>query len=248
MTGYHLFFLSTPYSVLSTSFRSRPISPPAAFTSALIFANGEVYDGAFIRRALANANAETLSIAADGGARVAAALGVIPHVVIGDMDSIAPDELAALEAAGADVRRYPAEKDETDLELALLYAAGRGAARITVIGALGGRLDQTISNLYLLALPVLAGCDVRLLAGRQEAWLLGPGDHTIEGAPGDTISLIPMNGSAQGIHTEGLHYPLRGEDLVFGPARGVSNVMTRAQARLTLASGCLLVIHTEGRA
>jgi thiamine pyrophosphokinase len=164
------------------------------------------------------------------------------------MDSISQDELAALEAAGARVLPFPPEKDETDLELALRYAAGQGIRQLRIIGATGDRLDQTISAVYLLALPVLAGCDVRLLAGRQEAWLVGPGDHTIEGAPGDTVSLIPMNGPARGLHTDGLHYPLRGEDLVFGPARGISNVITGTQAHLTLASGCLLVVHTEGRA
>jgi thiamine pyrophosphokinase len=201
-----------------------------------------------VRRALAAIDAGTLLIAADGGARVARQFGLTVHSVIGDMDSISADELAQLEADGAEVRRYPAEKDETDLELALTYAAGQGVARITLIGALGGRLDQTISNLYLLALPALAGCDARIVAGRQEARLLRPGGGVIYGEPGDTVSLLPVNGPARGISTEGLHYPLRGEDLVFGPARGVSNVLTGAQARITFESGVLLVVHTMGRA
>lgn len=191
--------------------------------------------------------AETLLIAADGGARVAFALGLSVRVVIGDLDSITADELALLEGAGARVLRYPAEKDETDLELALLYAAGQGATRIRILGAMGDRLDQTISNLYLLALPALAGRDVRIVAGRQEAYLL-PAGGVIMGAPGDTISLLPLNGPAHGVRTEGLEYPLRGEDLIFGPARGVSNLMNGTTARVTVESGLLLVVHTLGRA
>lgn len=216
-------------------------------THALIFANGGVNDGEMVRRALAEANDETLLVAADGGARVARTFGLDVHAVIGDMDSISAEELAQLERAGAQVLRYPAEKDETDLELALMDAAGRGVRRMHIIGALGDRLDQTISNLYLLALPALAGCDARIVAGRQEALLLPP-DGVIEGAAGDTISLLPLNGTAHGVRTEGLVYPLLGEDLTFGPARGVSNIMSGATARVTLERGLLLVVHTLGRA
>jgi len=201
-----------------------------------------------VRRALAAVDGETLLIAADGGARLARHFGLGVHAVIGDMDSIAADDLTQLELAGAQVRRYPAEKDETDLELALIFAAEQGVASIRVIGALGDRLDQTLGNLYLLALPALAGKDVRIVAGRQEAWLLPPGGGKIDGAPGDTVSLLPVNGPAQDVRTEGLQYPLRGEELVFGPARGVSNVMTGTTARVTVGAGRLLVIHTLGRA
>lgn len=201
-----------------------------------------------MRRALADAGDQALLIAADGGVRVARHFGLGVHAVIGDMDSISAAELAQLERAGAQVLRYPPEKDETDLELALIFAAGQGAVHIRVIGALGDRLDQTLGNLYLLALPALAAKDVRIVAGRQEAWLLPPGGGVIDGATGDTVSLLPVNGAAHGIRTEGLHYPLRGEDLRFGPARGVSNLMTGTTARVTTADGLLLVIHTLGRA
>ncbi|HYO88965.1 MAG TPA: thiamine diphosphokinase, partial [Candidatus Limnocylindrales bacterium] len=169
------------------------------------------------------------------------------QAVIGDMDSITAADLQRLERAGAQVLRSPVEKDETDLELALLYAAGQGVEHLRVFGAMGDRLDQTISNLYLLALPALAGRDARIVAGRQEAFLL-PAHGVIEGAPGDTVSLLPLNGTVHGVTTEGLHYPLRDEDLVFGPARGVSNVMTGTRARVTTGGGVLLVLHTLGRA
>ena len=201
-----------------------------------------------MRRALDEATPDTLLVAADGGARAARYFGLTVHAVVGDMDSITAADLAQLEAAGAQVLRSPAEKDETDLELALLYVAAQGASRIRVIGAVGDRLDQTISNLYLLALPALTGRDARIVSGRQEARLQPAGGGVIEGAPGDTVSLIPLNGTAHGVRTEGLRYPLREEDLVFGPARGVSNVMLGTRAEVTCAAGVLLVVHTLGRA
>lgn len=214
---------------------------------ALIFANGDIDDGAMVERALAHAP-DALLIAADGGARVAAHYGLTVGTAIGDMDSLSAAELDQLSAAGANILRYPAEKDETDLELALLWAATQGADWLRVIGATGGRLDQILSNIYLLALPALAGRDAQLVAGKQAAWLAHPGRTTLVGAPGDTISLLPLNGTVRGIRTENLYYPLRDEDLDFGPARGVSNVMTEPQAAISVRAGVLLVVHTIGRA
>src|ERR1700750_780896 len=94
-------------------------------------------------------------IAAEGGAPMARFFGYTPHVIIGDMDSLKPDDLARFAEAGAAIERYPAEKVETDLELALQYAARRGATWLRVVGAVGNRFDQTISNMHLLTLPEL---------------------------------------------------------------------------------------------
>ena len=212
----------------------------------LIFANGDVNDGPMVRQAL-DGWSDALIIAADGGARVAGTYGVTVQVVIGDMDSLSTEELAAL-ATHAEVLRYPEEKNETDLELALTYAVDHGATWIRIIGAVGDRLDQTLSNVYLMALPVLSGCDVRMAAGKQETWLIETGTHLIEGAEGDTVSLIPLSGIVRGVRTDGMYYPLRDEDLFFGPARGVSNVMNGERAAVTLRDGVLLVVHTLGRA
>lgn len=214
---------------------------------ALIFANGAIEDGEMVQRALADAR-DALVVAADGGARVAAHYHLRVDTVIGDMDSLAPDELASLQAQNAAILRYPAEKDETDLELALMWAVEQGADWLRVIGATGGRLDQALSNIYLLALPILEGRDVKLVAGKQATWLARAGRTEIDGQAGDTISLIPMNGTVRGVTTENLYYPLVDEDLYFGPARGVSNVMKTERAAVSVRNGVLLVVHTIGRA
>jgi thiamine pyrophosphokinase len=213
----------------------------------LIFANGDANDGPMVRRALNDA-ADAWVIAADGGARQAGHYGRAVHALVGDMDSLSASEIADVAASGADVHPYAEEKDETDLELALLLAAEKGATWIRVIAAIGDRLDQTLSNVYLLALPSLRGLDVRLVAGKQEAWLLYPGENVISGAAGDTLSLLPISGAASGIRTENLYYPLRDETLTFGPARGISNVFQTAEARVRLSDGVLLAVHTIGRA
>ncbi len=215
--------------------------------TAFIFANGSTDDGPFVQRELATA-ADAWVIAADGGARQAQYYGQRVKTVIGDLDSLDETEIAILEQQGADIHRFPPEKNETDLELAILLAAQNNFQRIRVFSALGGRLDQTLSNIYLLALPPLRSLDVRLISGKQQAWLIYPGDTTIQGAQGDTISLIPLAGEAHGIRTRNLYYPLLDETLRFGPARGVSNVMQSETAMVTFTDGVLLVVHTLGRA
>ena len=214
---------------------------------ALVFANGDINDGPRVRQALAAAP-DALVIAADGGARIAAYFERRVDLIVGDMDSVDDDTLAQLEADGAEIERHPVHKNETDLELALMRAVERGARWIRIVGGLGGRLDQSLSNVYLLALPVLAGCDVALVAERYEARLLLPGATSISGADGDTVSLIPLSGAARHIRTENLYYPLVDEDLLFGPARGVSNVMTGPTARISFDGGVLLLVHTLGKA
>jgi len=214
---------------------------------ALVFANGELNDGPAVRAALAAAP-DARVIAADGGTRLALELGLTPHLVVGDMDSIAPQALATLAVQRVEFIRAPAMKNETDLELALLAAVEGGATWLRVLGAVGGRIDQTLANVYLLSLPQLQGRDARLVSGAQTLWLIGPGEHAIEGKRDDTVSLIPAGGDAQGVRTEGLRYILHNETLRFGPARGVSNVLLGDRAAVALESGRLIVVHTPGRA
>jgi thiamine pyrophosphokinase len=215
----------------------------------LIFANGDMNDGPMVRRALDSAG-PCLVIAADGGARVALRFERMPDVVIGDMDSLSSLEVEGFEQRGASIHRHPPEKNETDLELALKFAAAdeRATDPIYVVGGIGNRIDQTLANIYLLALPELMGRAVSMVAGRQQVRLLRPGRHAITGRPGDTVSLLPIGGDVLGVQTESLYYPLRDETLAFGPARGISNVMVTDHAAVSLETGLLLLMHTEGRA
>lgn len=214
---------------------------------ALVFAGGDLNDGPAVQTALRAASGATI-IAADSGARLTAACGLVPDLVVGDLDSLEPGEVEGLRARGVAINPYPARKDEIDLELALLAAVRRGATWLRVIGALGDRIDHTLANVALLALPALDGVDARLVSGRQTLWLLRPGRHALHGAPGDTLSLLAFVPGVEGITTEGLEYPLRDEPLAFGPARGVSNVLLAPEAWVSFRAGLLIAVHTVGRA
>jgi thiamine pyrophosphokinase len=193
---------------------------------------------------LAQIRAADALIAADGGALPLLRLGLPPQLVIGDLDSLDADSQAALLAQGVELRRYPRAKDQTDLELALLYVAGRGAASIDILGALGGRWDHTLANVALLALPELRGRRVRLLADAQELFLVRD-TAAIEGRAGDTVSLLPLTPEARGVTTRGLLYPLDDATLRYEQARGVSNVLRKPPGQVTLRDGLLLVVHHD---
>jgi thiamine pyrophosphokinase len=205
---------------------------------AVIFANGELKDPALARAALQTGD---LIIAADGGGRHCLSLGIGPAVVIGDFDSLTAKELNHFKAQGAEIIQHPTHKDETDLELALLYAAERGAKEILVLGALGGRLDMTLSNFLLTAHAKLRQQKISFLAGKQRLY---PVYHQVqvEGRPGDVVSLIPIGGDVTGVTTQGLEYPLNAETLHFGTTRGISNVLLGHTAEVTIQSGMLLCI------
>jgi len=194
-----------------------------------------------------------LVVAADGGARHADALGLRIDVWVGDGDSVEPAQLSAIHAMGAEVRRVPVEKDQTDTELAVVRAIDAGVKRLVILGALGGRrLDHELANVGLLWSARLSGVaavlyDERatrlsLLTAPDPAGL--PVDRPLAGRVGDLVTLLPMGAAARRVTTTNLRYPLAGEDLEAGRTRGVSNVRTAAVARVGLESGRLLVIET----
>jgi thiamine pyrophosphokinase len=218
---------------------------------ALVLADGEVATRADLDAAWPGWDDEVaIVVAADGGARHARALGVQVDRWVGDGDSIASADLGELAARGVHIERASADKDESDTELAVLDAVAAGATRVSVLGALGGkRLDHALANLALLAHPALAGTPVTLYDERAARVTLvdarlGAAAAVLGGRAGDLVSLIPLGDVAAAVRTVGLRYPLDGEDLGLGPARGLSNVRTAPTCTIEVGSGRLLVIET----
>ena len=188
--------------------------------------------------------AETV-VAADGGLLRARALGLGVDVVVGDLDSATPEALAAAEAEGARIVRHPQAKDATDLELALDEAVALGARRVLVVASAGGRLDHLLGSVLLLAEERYARLELDALVGDALVHVVR-GERTLRGAPGELLTLVPLGGAADGVTTDGLEYPLRGETLAPGTTRGVSNVFLETEARVTLERGVLLAIRPRG--
>ena len=232
-----MFFLTPSPSPIR---KGRWVRAETVMSRALVFVNGHLPDLEAARRLI---RTEDTLIAADGGTRHILALGLLPSIVIGDLDSLAADDRQRLEGLlGVDIRQYPSDKNETDLELALRLTRDSGYRSILILAALGGRLDQTLGNLSLLTDPSLAEMDVRLDDGVEEA-LFVRSRAAFSGRPGEAVSLIPWGGPAGGVTTEGLRWLLHGETLYPDKTRGISNKMLGETASVALQSGLLLVVH-----
>lgn len=209
---------------------------------AIIFVNGLVED----RVALANlVTDDDYLIGADGGTLHCLDINRVPHVVVGDLDSLSPDVCRELRDQNVQFESHQPEKNQTDLELAIERAIADGAASIVLVGALGGRLDQMLANLLLLAqrdwpLPI------RVVDARQTAQLVRPEKPlSLHGPVGMTVSVLPLTPHVTGITYCGLKYPLSNATLDFGSTRGISNELANPTATVEIASGVLLVIWSH---
>jgi thiamine pyrophosphokinase len=208
---------------------------------AIIFANGNLHPS----ETNLEVNEDDLIIAADGGSRHCSSLGIIPNVLIGDLDSTNPELVLAWQGMGVDIVRYPEDKDQTDLELALFYAQMEDATKILVYGAIGGRLDMTLGNLTLLAHPSL-DTSAKYIYGNEVYRVLQEGELlTLPGTIGDMISLITIGSNGSQVTAKGLEFPLEKTTLGFGSTMGISNRMTNNQATIHLEKGSLAVIHSR---
>ena len=208
----------------------------------LLFANGDLNETKWIRPYLDSAVAV---IAADGGTEHLRRLNHLPDVVVGDLDSLSQKTRQWLLASKVHLIQKPEDKDETDLELALLHAVKHFQDDILIFAAFGGRLDQTLANILLLAHPALINRHVILLTPYEQAWLV-TGESEIRGEIGDTVSLVPLGGDVWVEKTSGLRWSLNAERLAFGPARGISNTLSAPNASVSISSGILLCLHTRG--
>jgi thiamine pyrophosphokinase len=209
----------------------------------LIFANGPLSDPQLVRDLL---QPDDWVIAANGGAQHCLTLNIQPDVIIGDFDSLEKSELETFRKAGSKLIPHDRHKDQNDLELALLHAQSNGSKEVLVFGAIGNRWDQTLANLLLPASSELSHIRVWFMDGPQRATILRWGQGIeFEGQPGDLVSLVPLGGSAMGVRTEGLEYPLDGETLLFGSSRGISNTMLRNKASVQLETGVLVLFITR---
>jgi len=190
-----------------------------------------------------------LVIAADGGARLADALGLPIHRWVGDGDSLGEAGLAALRRRGVPIELASPDKDASDTELGLLAAIGAGAGRVAIIGALGGpRPDHALANIALLGHPAAVGRELLILDPAARIRLLDSvaGLLDLGGRVGDIVSLIPLE-PVTGVTTAGLRFPLEDDTLIVGPALGISNIRAASDATVTIRSGRLLVVEAPAR-
>jgi thiamine pyrophosphokinase len=188
-----------------------------------------------------------LIVAADGGTLALERWGAVPHAIVGDLDSLGLERARAYEARGVVVLPYSPEKDESDLELAIAHALRAKASEIVLLGIFGGeRFDHELANVLLIAAEAYRGTRMRAVRGDVTLRALHGGEQLeLEGMAGDLVTLLAVRGDAEGVRTHRLRYPLAGETLSFGAARGLSNLVVTAGASVACDRGVLLVIETH---
>ena len=205
----------------------------------VIFTNGVIGNPRFYLPLLEK---NDFILCANGGTVAVLELDLLPDLVVGDLDSLGQKERSLLAERGVPVSRYPAEKDYSDLELALMHALDNGATEIIILGAGGGRPDQFFANLMLLNLPLKKKVPAVMVNEEAEIRLVD-GEMTVDGEVGEILSLLPVSEEVSGITTKGLRYPLCKESLHFSSTRGLSNLLNETRAHISLEKGLLLVIH-----
>lgn len=211
------------------------------YKRAVLFVNGDATPGFSV-----SIKPSDWLVAVDGGLRHIFAQNRMPDVLIGDLDSVNPQQLAACEVAQVEILRFTPVKDKTDLELALDLTVERNFKHIVIAYAQGSRHDHSLANMALLARPDLEGLDVKLEDGMTSVNLIkGPAKQVIASLPGNLVSLIPWGVPAQGVTTQNLQYPLVAETLLPWQARGVSNVSLANYFTIHLDQGALFIMQTK---
>ncbi len=206
-----------------------------------VVTGGELGDPVFLREQAAMVKPEAV-ICADRGARHLQAAGIVPTLIVGDMDSLDAESAKRYEALGCRFIRHPREKDETDTELALHEAFGMGPLEVWIWGAMGYRIDHTLANLSLLVQGAEQGVEVKLIDEWCEVFLV-TGRTALDGEAGQTVSLFPFAGDVTGVTLTGFEYPLANAVLAVGHPRGTSNRLAVGRGVIEIDTGCLLAVR-----
>ena len=207
---------------------------------AAIFLNGSPDSPGLLRRVAGRAD---LVVAADGGARYALEAGVVPDLVIGDMDSLGEELAREVEKRGASLERHPVRKDKMDSHLAILAARKRGAIAADFLCALGGRSGALFAVPHILLAAERIGLRSTVVADRGVMFVVEAGSRRVEGASRDSVSVFPLSGCATGVTLEGMEYPLENATLEPGDTLGFHNELVGNQARVSVRNGSLLVVQ-----
>ncbi len=180
-------------------------------------------------------------IAADGGVLLLEELKITPDVLLGDFDSISEDKIRFYQKNGVKTIKYPTEKNETDGELALEYCLENNLDNIVIIGALGGRLDHQLANIFLMEYAHYH--DLKAVI-RDPGLEMGLIIHkkTFNNCVGEYLSLIPLSKEVSGVSIKGCKYSLNNEQLYRYKTRGISNLMTKEKVDVSVEEGILIYL------
>ena len=174
-------------------------------------------------------------VCCDSGMYNADRLGITPSLIVGDFDSHPEPE------TDIEIIKLPREKDDTDSVYAVRQALERGCDDIVMLGCVGGRLDHTLGNVYVLLDLFERGVHGMIYDGLSELEIVGSSPVYVD-SKYPFFSLVNISGKARGITVTGAKYPLSGGEIKCTYQYGVSNEVSGSRACITVSDGNLLLI------
>lgn len=209
--------------------------------SALIIGNGKKVNKNIIK----NIKYDYV-ICADGGLDKAQDYGIMPDIIIGDFDSVDLSLLKQYELQNIRTLKFPAEKDFTDMELAIEHAISKGYKNITLIGASGSRLDHTLGNITLMEKYYKDGVHITIIDNNNEIKIISDNSELIiKFKQSIYISMIPVTDEIQGLSMEGFKYPLKDVEVKRGSTLLISNQIISSQGIIRLKKGTAILFISK---
>ncbi|HOJ87393.1 MAG: thiamine diphosphokinase [Pseudothermotoga sp.] len=178
-----------------------------------------------------------LIVAVDGGAKYLLDNSIVPHIFVGDADSIERDTLEKLQTMGCKIYLYPQDKDKIDAQLAIEKALELGASQILIRGWQGERIDMILALIYVMC----KYSDFRIIA-KDDNLEMGVirTEAELEACAGEKWSILPICGDATGITLEGFKYPLTDANMFCHEPFGVSNTTLTGTVRISVKKGMVV--------
>ncbi|MGO1650952.1 thiamine diphosphokinase [Senegalia sp. (in: firmicutes)] len=208
------------------------------FINILIIGGGNFIDKELALDLINNADK---IIAADGAGKYLYELNRLPDVLIGDFDTLEANILEYFRKKDVDIHEFLPVKDKSDLELAIDLATEYSAKEIIIIGALGSRMDHSLSNIMLLFHILEKGIEVKMIDDKNEIMPI-KNEIKIKKGKYEYISLLPILEDLDGVELIGLEYEFSNLKLKRTSTRGISNRFKEKEAKIKVKSGMGLVI------
>lgn len=193
-----------------------------------------------------NASTYENIIAVDKGLESLYKLGVLPHHIVGDFDSVNSTMLRFYNDKRVLIHKYNPEKDYTDTDIAVQLAIKLNSKSITIIGATGSRIDHTLANIHILCSCLEKGISCQILDSNNKIYLINSNIKLEKSNVfGKYISLIPLTNTVKGVTLDGFKYPLKNHTLKIGESLGISNEIIDDIAIIEIKSGILIVVESK---
>lgn len=209
--------------------------------TALIIANGDYVN----KNSIENINFEYV-ICADGGLEKAEQLGILPDAILGDFDSVNSEVLRKYQLLNVEIKKFPPEKDFTDTEISIKFAAEKGYKNIILISAVGSRLDHSVANIMLLEKYLDQGINIEIIDNNNKIQIISDNtDLLLERKKNCFVSIVPLTDIISGLTLEGFKYPLDEMTVKRGSALCVSNEIVSSNGRVLLEKGKALLFVSK---